>query len=837
MEKVDHRDKRRSGATPISARDQFVHVLALFGFAIAQPLYDLLGNDPTFFIYHRSGTADFFSFVGIVSLLLPAALFAIVELLGLTALGRRWPRAVVIAALAALVLLPPAARLEWAFPWLIVAAAALAGVTVAYVRERFHLWRRFLTLLAPAILIFPLIFLFRDGIRDQWLGSDERWESGGPGSGVPIVLVVFDALPTASLLDARHEIDRIRYPSFAKLADVATWYRRATAVDTFTNRAVPAILTGLCPTGGKAPIFSEFPRNLFTYTSEANRIEAVEEVTSLCPEELCAREIESLGGRLSSLFTDASIAMAHTVLPVPWREGLPPIDTGLGDFGDGALPSSGTKGLRHDARIERYESSLSRLTSGPEPPLYFAHLVQPHRPYVYLPSGRKYRLEHHKPDHVEPWAFRHNYQRHLLQLAYADALLGRLLERLESVGLFDDALIVVTADHGVSFRPNEPARDLGQTNAVDILSVPLLIKRPRQRSGETRDDLAQTVDILPTLAEVAGLELPAQLDGLPLPFGDAPVRAERSCPQVRSQPAPRMTLADLLSAADTKIELFGDGEGAGPFPAHRWHSELLQSVASTSTCSEAPSHLAYRVENSQLYEAVDPASGFTPAEIKGFLMGAQGAVGVDLAVVLNGTVAATTRSYRSGAADFYPWESIVPENALHSGKNTVSLFAIRPPQESCRLEPLGQIGDAEQPSLLEARLGAWPVPGVEENGFGRPIDIDGSIVRELKRRAVLRMPLPSGGQAPPATLRVSLEVLDEAGASVTIRIDGRRRFRGRLATGTWDEKFSLDLAPGSDSLALGLSSAGLSSAGADPRQDRAGAIALRGVWLLPEAGE
>ena len=44
-------------------------------------------------------------------------------------------------------------------------------------------------------------------------------------------------------------------------------------------------------------------------------------------------------------------------------------------------------------------------------------------------------------------------QRHLLQLAYVDSLIGDLVQELKAQGIYDDALVVLTADHGISFEP------------------------------------------------------------------------------------------------------------------------------------------------------------------------------------------------------------------------------------------------------------------------------------------------------------------------------------------------------------------------------------------------
>ena len=92
--------------------------------------------------------------------------------------------------------------------------------------------------------------------------------------------------------------------------------------------------------------------------------------------------------------------------------------------------------------------------------------------------------------------------------------MGRLVARLKQAGLYDSCLIVVMADHGVSIRPDDDRRNLTETNYPDILSIPLLVKRPGQRRGETSDRNVQSVDVLPTVADVLGIELPWKPDGI-----------------------------------------------------------------------------------------------------------------------------------------------------------------------------------------------------------------------------------------------------------------------------------------------------------------------------------
>jgi hypothetical protein len=98
------------------------------------------------------------------------------------------------------------------------------------------------------------------------------------------------------------------------------------------------------------------------------------------------------------------------------------------------------------------------------------------------------------------------YQRHLFQVEFVDTLIGKLVKRLQEVQLYDPGLIVVTADHGVSFWPNENRRSVRGSHVADILSIPLLIKAPFQRNGLVSDRRFSVVDIVPTIADMLGVE-------------------------------------------------------------------------------------------------------------------------------------------------------------------------------------------------------------------------------------------------------------------------------------------------------------------------------------------
>ena len=78
------------------------------------------------------------------------------------------------------------------------------------------------------------------------------------------------------------------------------------------------------------------------------------------------------------------------------------------------------------------------------------------------------------------------HQRYLLQLGYVDTLIGRLLDRMEKEGLYDRALLVVTADHGVSFRPAGAGRAVKRENFAEVANVPMFVETARRATRPDR---------------------------------------------------------------------------------------------------------------------------------------------------------------------------------------------------------------------------------------------------------------------------------------------------------------------------------------------------------------
>jgi hypothetical protein len=570
----------------------------------------------------------------------------------------------------------------------------VAGIAGAIAYHRFGAVRLFLTALSPAIVVFPAAFLFASPVARVVFPGGVAEVGGMPARApVPVVFVVFDELSVTSLMDASGSIDAVRYPNFAALARQATWYRNATTVSDSTVVSLPAILTGSYPRGPSLPSASDHPRNLFTWLAGAYGLRVFEPLTQLCPPRLCAVRVpERLGGRLRALFEDATAVYLHVLLPPAFRSGWPdvrqqwtdllaPSEGGEGNPTGGASDHPGTprewEGPPQRDRVEAFAEFVDAVGPTTPPTLFFLHSLLPHTPYKYLPSGRLYReplLPHVREQWPDEAAASLAHQRYLLQVAFVDTLLGRLLRRLHAVDLYQSSLLVVTSDHGSCFGAGQTHRHLEDTNHEDILPVPLFIKEPHQRTAAVSDRNVETIDILPTIADILGTHVPWPVDGHSA-RGPAPARSEKVAFRGWSQRTYPATLPGRERSLARQIGRFGAGTPAadlfaiGPFRALL--RRPLRDLAVTAGTS-----YTVEIEGSTSYKRVDPRRRLVPVPIRGRLRPADPA-GADpiLAVAVNGVVHAVVPASRSPEGEL-SFAALVPDGAFRPGRNDVDVLVV-----------------------------------------------------------------------------------------------------------------------------------------------------------------
>ena len=95
------------------------------------------------------------------------------------------------------------------------------------------------------------------------------------------------------------------------------------------------------------------------------------------------------------------------------------------------------------------------------------------------------------------------------EISFTDEHLGRLFHKLKEMDLYDDSLIVFTADHGEEFCEREGCW-IGHTRTLyqELIHVPLIIKLPGKAKKRLSQDYVGLIDIMPTIVDYAGLETP-----------------------------------------------------------------------------------------------------------------------------------------------------------------------------------------------------------------------------------------------------------------------------------------------------------------------------------------
>ena len=181
-----------------------------------------------------------------------------------------------------------------------------------------------------------------------------------------------------------------------------------------------------------------------------------------------------------------------------------------------------------------YRESASRIVSvgmelvrdlsrKQEPFFLYLHFLDPHDPYT-PPEGYAEMFPGRLTRAGFPYRdrLRGPMRRYDGEIRYLDDELGRFFSFLKDQGLYDQALIVVIADHGEQFGEHGAFRH-GNALHNEEVHVPFFIRDPRSgRSAETVEDVVSTVDLFPTLLGQLGIAPPpTQADGLSVFYRDS----------------------------------------------------------------------------------------------------------------------------------------------------------------------------------------------------------------------------------------------------------------------------------------------------------------------------
>lgn len=262
--------------------------------------------------------------------------------------------------------------------------------------------------------------------------------------------------------------DKIRTPNLDRLASEGFLFRRAISQIPLTLPSHTSIFTGTFPA------FHGVRDNGGYFVS---------------PQSLTLAEILKQHGYKTSAFVSAF------VLDSKW--GLDQgFDTYYDDFDISKADESGFAEVQRQGGLTN-EQALQWLESVDQNKPFFTwiHYYDPHDPY----------------EPPEPFRAEYSGRPYDGEIAYADSLVGQVLDVLKKRGMLEKTVIVITGDHG---------EGLGQHHELNhamfiydtTLHVPLIMKLPGNTSGEI-EQTVQHVDIVPTLLDLLGIEKPQTLQG------------------------------------------------------------------------------------------------------------------------------------------------------------------------------------------------------------------------------------------------------------------------------------------------------------------------------------
>jgi len=457
-----------------------------------------------------------------------------------------------------------------------------------------------------------------------------------PDPTTPVVLVMMDELPTASLMNQHGGIDARRFPHIAGFAAHSTWYRDNVAAGDFTGWAIPPILTGNLSNRSTLPTNAVQPHNIFNLLGTDDILHVHEELTEMCSVALCpdGHQGEATGETEANEFVKAKFHNVDIGSVRQWTRTIP-----AGD------------------------NTLSVI-----------HLLLPHQPHRYTPEGLTYPggpLGFTVSSHNDIWEVSDagvalNQQRHMLQLAFADRLVGNILEKVKRNGDWKHAMVIVTADHGDNFDETGTRRGANDRSIAGVVNPPLMIKYPGQTTGQVSETPTQNLDIVPTIAKQLGITDLYPTDGKPIDeLSSSRVYTVSQDFNNQMHVTGQQVREQRQGVLATMKRRFGTGPiwKLGPRPD-------LIGMKPGKRAAKAGARAT--IDNPERLDRINLTRGPVPSLLSAVVE----KVGDNqtIAVAVNGKIAATTRTFEY--AEAMRFGAMIPPSAYRRKNNSVAIYRV-----------------------------------------------------------------------------------------------------------------------------------------------------------------
>lgn len=664
-----------------------LNIFILVVLVVSQPVLTILGSNTLFFLVRRSDSLEIVSLLLALCVVLPLSVAVFYWVLArANAMLGRFTAALLVGVCISLFAAPLVKGFDALSGWQSLNIIVFSGSLGALLYACWPLLRLYITYMLPAVFIVPLFFWFNPDLQKTLDVSDPGATAHEVGKPHNVVMVVLDSFPLTSLLTTTREVDAQRFPNFAALAESATWYRNASSINGLTWWAVPSLLTGRELYGDvPLPMYSVYPRNLFTAFGNAYDFHVTEYISNFCPQDICRVADISDAQRTTKfkgLLQDGLILYQHSIYPAEFAESLPRIGETLGGFVNGNVSRDTTAEEDRESPGAIMGRFIQSLAPAARPQFFFIHALLPHAPWRYTPSGKSYGAGYFSQIHGlhgfekrwrdDEWAVKLAYQRHLLQVGYVDWQVGQLVARLKAQSLYDDTMLIVVSDHGNSYRTGHYHRRVTDETLHDLLGVPLFIKYPGQKEGATDDRNVNLVDVLPTLFDQLNVESDWPLDGTSL-LSDAFPRREGK--RMRDQKQRVFEAATDYYKASTvvadKYALLATGEGLEDLFAISLIPEL-NGVAVSALESRASTDVFTLYQPEQFLD-VDLSADTVPVFVSGRARNLP--VNTAVAIALNDEIVTVTKVFSDAPAK-RRFAAMLPESRIREGRNSLSIFRV-----------------------------------------------------------------------------------------------------------------------------------------------------------------
>lgn len=384
------------------------------------------------------------------------------------------------------------------------ASPLIAIVAIAmFLPSRSRAWaKHWLVVIALLTPLTAGIFLYNVWRYQTWIGQHHSTIDAPP-----IILFVFDELAISSLLDKRGDIDSDIYPNFKFLSVNGIWFKNTITNHPYTDYSFPSFLSGI-ENAGRTKNFENFPYD--TIPSILRNNGYVNDISSpvfSCIESFSpctTREDANIKLGIKNSLNITYYVIDHIIPSFIITRYFPRIVNNV-------TPS-------FDGRIENFLPSVKKGN------FYLFHSMASHGPPLINHDGTVHPLAFTPPTartvtdalHPASGAFWRAYRE---QMRFVDAELGRFIAALKASGAWDNAIIAVTADHGlcVSERCNRGSPEAILEPEGRLAWVPFFLRAPGL-TPRVDDRPAQLIDLAPTLLSAAHRSdlIPKAAEGLDL---------------------------------------------------------------------------------------------------------------------------------------------------------------------------------------------------------------------------------------------------------------------------------------------------------------------------------